>query len=278
MLPTNMVFLRLLLACVLLAAGLYADGEPHHTTAFIGDDGQIDVLNAFSTYRTRSFWNKHGQKRSTHSHFDRNTYFLYVEYALNRCNSVSFNGGYSMVDEKLNGRSRSLKDIELAWKHLINASPVSALTVQLTGIVPVGDRKPSIRYGQGGAQASLLYSRVYSLNGTSRLWYDLDLGYRWYTGYPSDQLRGSAALGLEISPAWWLIGSGQLEYSLSNGRVGTRWNAVTLHPNYRLFNAQLEAVRKLFSHTYITIGGYMHLWGEHVGAGGGFFGGAWLDF
>lgn len=274
----NTALIYHLLTSLLISTGLYAAAEPHHTTAFIGLPGQIDVLNAFSTYHTRSFWNSKGQKRCAYNCFDQKTYFFYLEYAVNSCNSLALNGAYSMVDESLNGRSCSLSDIELSWKLLINSTESSAFTAQLISIIPSGHRKPSIRYSTWGGQADLLYSQVFSILNGCRAWYDLSAGYRYYQGYPSNQTRAAGALGLEIGSAFWAIASGQLEYGLSNKNTKTRWNASTFNPVYRLLNIQIECIFKIIPHTFITLGTYTHAWGKNVGTSGGFFCGTWLDF
>jgi hypothetical protein len=273
-----MIFIFRLLAFLLLPMALFAiSEEPHHTTAYIGYPNELDILPSYSTYSTDHFWNRQGKRRPTYNHFHRQSWLLYAEYALNNCNSFSLNGGYSQVEESLNGHSRGFEDAELGWKHLLYEGKTSALTSQLIGIIPCGDKKSSIRYGQWGFQANLLYSDIFSLFNRFG-WYDLGLGYRFYNGFPSDQIRADASVGFDLTSRLFLIGSSHLEYGLFNGSSQHNFNHVVFHPNYRLLKVNLECVVKICSHCYGSIGAFKHVWGRNVGAGGGFFGGTWILF
>ena len=269
--------MRLLFLFLLLSMGTVSGEEPHHTTAYIGAPGETDLLLTYSTYSTDHFWNKHGKKLPTYNHFKRQSYLLYAEYAFNNCNSFTFHGGYSAVQETLNGNSRAVEDIELGWKHLICTNEASALTAQLIAIVPVGDTKSSVRYGKWGAQAGLLYSNMFCLLSRSG-WYDLELGYRWYQDFPSDRVIASAAVGYDITSRIQVIATGKCDYGINNGHADGNLNNIAFHGNYRLFKAKIECVARLFSHVSVSVGAFKHFWGRNVGAGGGFYCGTWIDF
>jgi hypothetical protein len=251
--------------------------EPHHTTAFIAAPGAIDNLLTYSTYSTDTFWNKFGKKLPTFNRFNKKSYLLYSEYATNCRNSVTFNGGYSTIEESLNGNSRGFEDIEIGWKHLILDKKRTAYTVQIIGIIPVGDKKSSLRYGKFGAQVSLLYSNIFNLFH-QEAWVDLEVGYRYYRGFPSDQFLTNLALGWIFNSYVQIIAASQLFYGLFNGKSKFNLNNVAFHPNYRLLDAQLECVIHIFSHTSLSLGMYRHVWGQNVGIGGGYFCGLWVDF
>lgn len=265
--------------------------QPHHTTAYIRPKGEVDTLWTYSFYTTDHFWNKHGKRLPTFNHFKSHSFLLYAEYALNDRNSIWVNGGYSTVKESLNGNSNSIQDLELGWKFLIrqgtslcsedsaNSSP-SALTTQVIAIIPTGDKKASIRYNRFGAEIDLLYSDTF--NWWNRCgWFDLLLGYRLYTGFPSDQIRASAAVGYMIFPQiprLHLIASTHLEYGVFNGDSKGNQNNIILNSKYRLLNVQIECVINVYSQSSISIGAFQHVWGQNVGTGGGFFAGAWINF
>jgi hypothetical protein len=251
--------------------------EPHHNTAFIDAPGSIDNLLTYSTYSTDSFWNREGKRLPTFNHFRKRSYLLYTEYALNRCNSLSFNGGYSTVEESLNNNSCGLEDIEFGWKHLFSSMKTSAFTAQIMSIIPGGDKKSSIRYGKFGVQFGLLYSHLFFL-WHRRAWYDLELAYRYYHGCPSDQIRTSLALGYNLHSYIQLIAASQLFYGLFNGESKCNLNNVIFHPNYRLLKAQIECVIRLLPHTSLALGAYRHIWGQNIGIGGGYYVGLWVDF
>jgi hypothetical protein len=251
--------------------------QPHHTTAFIGKRGNLDVLGSITTYSTDSFWNVDGDRLPTFNHFSEKAYMLYAEYAVNACNSLTFNGGYARVRESMNGSSNSCTDPEIGWKHLLYRERNSALTGYVIGILPVNDLDRAVRYGKGGVELSLLYSKIYPVRNFT-FWYDFAFGYRWYQGFPSDQIRSMLTLGLNLNRCAWIMVTNELEYGLYNGDPQGNINNITLNSNYRLYRLKEEIVIRVVKHTFITLGAYQHLWGRSVGTGGGFYGGLWLVF
>lgn len=263
----------LLLPCVLAALS----EQPHHTTAFIGVPSKFDFLLTYSNYSTKHFWNGHGKKLKTFNDFDRNAFLIYGEYALNCRNSFTVNAGYQEVKESLNGSSYGFEDVELGWKHLFYSNEASAFTTDLIAIIPAGDKKSSIRYGKFGGQLSLLYSTYFCLAGKPG-WIDLSAGYRVYQGFPSDQVRASLAVGYFFKSWLQAIVTSQLECGVGNGESRRNLNRIAFHPNYRLLKTKIEGVARLLPWASLSAGGFWHLWGENVGAGGGYFVGAWIDF
>lgn len=266
----------LLLICVPLGVKAFPV-QPHHTTAFIGSRGSIDTLWSVSTYSTDSFWNKNNKKLPSFNDFREQDYMLYAEYAVNARNSLTLDGGFSVITEEVNGDSGGIADLELGWKHLLRKTKTSACTAQLVGIIPTSDRDPPLRYGRGGLELSLLYSQIFHLRNTF-WWYDFGLGYRWYEGFPSDQLRSLLALGVFVNPNLRFIVSNELDYGFFNGDSSGSVSNITFNPNYRLYMLKFECVFKVVKHTFLTLGAYKHVWGQNVGAGGGYYGGIWLVF
>lgn len=196
-------------------------------------------------------------------------------------NSFTLNGGYTFGKTKLNGNKFGWNDLEIGLKHLINGGTDSALTFQFIGIIPFKKHKPLITYGRWGAEAGLLYSRFF---WDCIAWYDLGLAYRWYQGFPSDQIRGNASLGFNFGPflgaLWSLIGSSFLEWGVYNGKDGFAKNHILLNPNYRLIKVQGECRFSplIFPNLTVTLGGFTHVWERQISIGSGFVGGVWLDF
>lgn len=250
--------------------------EPHFVTAYIGEPGKLDCLVSYSRYSTNHFWNKSGKKLPTYNRFSSDNYLAYGEYAINQSNSCFVHGGYSRVIESLNGNSCAFKDTELGWKHLLYKD-CAALTLQVIAIVPSGEKKSSVRYGRAGGAIDLLYSNYFCLFDRSG-WVDCDLGYRFYSGFPSDQINASGSVGYFCLPWLQVIASAQLDYGLSNGQSKWNLNNIAFHPNYRLLEMQIEITARLLSHLSASIGITKHVWGRNAGAGGGFFCGLWMDY
>jgi protein XagA len=251
--------------------------EPHHTTAFISPPQSWSTLITYSHYSTRHFWNKNGKKLPAFNDFKEEAGLFYSEYALNASNALFIHGGYSLVKESMNGNSHALHDIELGLKHSLLQSSSSAITLEIIAIAPIGAAKSSVRYGKPGLQASLLLSQILSKN-PNLIWLDSGLGYRFYQGFPSDQIRAFLALGLDATPFITFIATGELACGLFNGEEKKNFNNIAFNPNYRLVKGKIECLIHYFDPIALSIGGYQHFWGENVGAGGGLFCGTWLYF
>lgn len=251
--------------------------EPYHDTAFIGPANSFYGLAYFSYYKTDHFWNEHGKKLPTFNKFNRKSYRLDMEYDINCRNAVFLKDGYSMVDESLNGRSRGLEDPEASWQYLLYGNCTSAFSGKATVIIPVGPKKSCIRYGKFGGELKLLYSKIFELLQRG-WWYDLGLGYRMYSGFPSDQIRANCCIGCAITPCIWLISTTRLDYGVFNGDEKANPNNICFNPNFRLLSTQIEGIVKVYKHVLLTGGGFFHLWGENIGAGGGFYSGMWIIF
>lgn len=257
--------------------------QPYHQTAFIAPEGAIDLLFSYSTYSADHFRNKKGRRHPTYNHFSTQNYKVYSEYSFNDQNSFTLNGGYSFGKTSLNGNKFGFNDIELGWKHLIFGDEDSALTLKLIGIIPCMKHKSLITYGQWGAQAGFIYSRFFSFYNFCS-WYDVDAAYRWYEGFPSDQIRAHVALGVDLGSHfaffWSCIGSCFLEYGVYNGKERYYKNHILLNPNYRLIKAQGECrfSPSIFPNLTLTLGGFVHVWERQISLGSGFMGGTWFDF
>lgn len=251
--------------------------EPYHETAFIGPPQTFYGLTYYSYYHTNRFWNQQGRKLPTFNQFRRHSYRLDMEYDINCRHALFMKGGYTMTEEQLNGRSRGLEDPEASWQYLFLRQVDSAFSGKLTTMIPIGQPKSSVRYGQWGIELKLLYSRCFDCM-RHNCWVDTTLGYRLYAGFPSDQIRASFSLGTAINSFSWLISSTKLYYGLSNGDSKLRRNNICFNPNFRLLTTQIQGIVKIYEIFSLTAGGFLHLWGENSGAGGGFYNGLWIIF
>ena len=251
--------------------------EPYHDTAFIGPPNTFYGLTYFSWYKTDHFWNKQGKKLSTFNQFNRKTYRLDMEYDLSCSNAFFLKGGYTLVEEELNGNSRGLEDPEASWQHLFYGDGYSAFSGKATVIIPIGPHKSCVRYGRLGGELKLLYSKAFTL--LRRCWWvDLGLGYRMFSGFPSDQVRSDVSVGCKVLSYAWLISSTHLDYGLFNGEGSANRNNVCFNPNFRLLTTQIQGILEIYQYISVTAGGFFHLWGENIGAGGGFYSGLWIIF
>lgn len=268
--------LMIIWAFLLVTIGISSE-EPYHRTAFIGKPGDVDTFVSYSNYTTKNFWNKNGKKLPTFNRFENHSFNFYCEYAFHKCNSITLNEGYLRVIESLNGNSQGFEDAQIGWKHLFYEGIQSAFTSQVIAIIPPGNRKSSIRYGRVGGELSLLYSKMFDLRGHCS-WVDVGLGYRIYQGFPSDQIRLDLSVGYHLRRHIRLIASSLMVYGVYNGKTNHRSNNIVYNPKYRLLKLHFECSFKVCSPLSISVGIFKNVWGRNVGAGGGFFGGVWIDF
>lgn len=272
------MFKRFLFLLLFLPNAIFAYiDEPYHETAFIGPSNTFYGLAYFSFYKTDHFWNKQGKKLPTFNTFDKIAYRLDMEYDISCRQAIFLKGGYAMVDEQLNGRSRGLEDLEASWQYLFFGDECSALSGKVSAFIPIGPKKSSVRYGQMGGEFKILYSKIFE-RWQRNCWYDLGLGYRMYHGFPSDQIQTHLSIGCTILPYIWLISTTRLHYGLFNGDTKANRNNVCFNPNFRLLTTQIEGILNVYKHVLVTAGGFIHLWGENIGAGGGFYSGLWFIF
>lgn len=247
---------------------------PHHETAFIAERNSIDFLVNYSNYNADRFWNRSGRSLKAYDTFKSHEGQAYLEYALLSCDALFAECSYVQVKEAYSGDVKKIRDSEAGWKHFWWEQNCGALSTELRAIIPMGNRKNPIRYGEWGVQASVLYSKYFS-----RGWIDTLLGYRYYNGNPSDQIRAMGALGVNIYEWLQFIGTAELEYSLDSHESRFDRHVIALNPNYRLLRLKGEIVVAPFcDYIALTLGVYRHVWGRWVGEGGGFYVGSWLYY
>lgn len=226
----------------------------------------------FKSYDTRHFWNKSGKLKPSHNHFKMWEIDLCVEVSPTPCDILAAYGRFDRIEETMDGNTTGFGDPELIWAHRLWHSDCSGVWSRMVMIIPFGKEKSSLRYGRFGFEGDLYYAcscKVFDYPiGTLA-----GLGYRWYQGYPSDQVRGYLDVtGHIISNVYWL-GRAKLDYGVFNGRRKEDYNQILYNPNYRLLKLQFSIVGFLKSCIYVDAGYYQHVWGKNVGNGGGFIGG-----
>lgn len=223
----------------------------------------------YEQYLTKSFWDRHGQKRPAFNHFTARSIHIFAGCNLPCNNILETSATWTAIDESLNGRRRGIEDVECYWTHRLLQRGSSALSGCLTAIIPCGDYVPTLRYGRWGGQYSLIYSWACDSFPVSM---EIEGGYRYYQGFPSDQIRGRIALDYVPIEKITLSLYGETEYGVFNGKRKIHESFIRYNPNYRLVKAGGECSYNVFRGWDIALGGYAHLWGENVGRGGGAIG------
>lgn len=242
--------------------------------ACVLDQWQVSLDVAYEKWDTDEFWNKSGKKRSAANDFEKKEAKALLEFGLTRCDTLSVRSSWARFDESINGRTFGFTDLEIGWKRTLYQKDHHLISGQIVILIPFeSDYEPPLRYGRNGAEFNLLYSSGFTFCDHFG-YYDGCLGYRWYKGFPSDQIRANFALGYFVCPWLKLVAESKLEYGIFNGDDRPDASLIYLNPNYRLLRIDVLAELCPCSFSSAYVGYFRHVWGRNVGTGGGFVGGA----
>ena len=234
------------------------------------DPWEAQIELTYKQYETEHFWNKTGSRRSAHNDFIKREVEIYGELGITPCDTLTAKASWARAQERLNGRTFGFSDIELGWRRFLWSYASRTFAARALAIIPVETTYiPAIRYGRFGGELDLLMN-----------WccYDFLVGYRYYDGFPSDQIRAEACMRWEISSRITFVGEANIEWGLFNGDSRPDASLFLFQPNYRLFKVKAEAQFKLCQYISTNVGYFQHVWGENIGTGGGFYGGIDIHF
>lgn len=254
--------------CVFISSAAAAVAGPAYTR----EQGTGAVRLSALTYSTHSFWDRNGKKHRDYNEFHRYEGEVYIEYGLTNCDTLSIKSAYDAINEKMDGNQYGFTDIELGWKRSAGSWGNNVFAFQTTVIVPSEHGyQPAVRYGQFGVEGKLHQSCRFSLCGMPSMVFS-GIGYRWYQGYPSDQVRQDFTFVVQPHDRFSLSASSYLDYGLFNGRSRLDQSLIWMNPNYRLWKVEAGVCGRVFDRTWVSLTYFRHLWGENVGTNGGFIG------
>jgi len=248
---------------------LYSESFVKEKCEFVGS---VEYL----VYKTHHFWNSKGKKLPSFNDFDVQSGILFLKYGVTDADTVVARGAYNCICESMNGKTIGFEDSELGWRHALLGWKGWDFSAQLLAIIPSGRERDSLRYGRFGTEVDLHGQKYFCFNQNPG-WFEVLVGYRAYSGFPSDQIRANTRLGYDLCPWFQLSAGAQLEYGVFNGTKSFSGPSILLEPNYRLLKIDYEALIRLTSISYIRLGGFQHVWGRNVGTGGGWYGGLLID-
>ncbi len=232
----------------------------------------------YSYYGSEHIWNKKGEKKPAHDDFILNGVEAYFEYGLTDEDTLVATVGWGHIHETLNGGTKGYNDLILGWKRHIGEVWCHVLALELDAIIPLEkDYEPGLCYSRYGAELNALASKSFFLWDTYA-WYDLRLGYLWYSGFPSDQILADASINFHPMPRVFIKVGGFLEYGLFNGHSRNDRSLFFYNPNYRLLTGEVEITVCLNRGISFVAGYDRFVWGENVGYGGRFYAGTQYQF
>ena len=244
---------------------------------FIKQSCEFSFILDYFSYDTDHFWNKDGDRKKAFNSLNQKQVNAYVEFGITDYDTIGIYGNYTQNIEEMNGNKRGIGDFELCWKHLFWSREGHYISSRVLVIVPTGPKKTTIRYGEAGVEFDIHYQRDLCILNRSA-WFEVMGGYRAYSGFPSDQIRGHAVFGYQPFSNFTFIGELQLDYGVYNGENTFHGPILYLAPQYRLLTGQVQCVYNILECLSIFAGYSQNLWGENIGTGGGWFGGISLDY
>jgi len=237
-------------------------------------EGELFVAPQVYYYTADEYWDKHGSKKDVGCTFKKWEYATYGEYGLNNDTTITLRVPYLRV--KCGGSSESgLGDVEAGVIRKLKKWDSSILSFQLLSVIPTGysiDKDLRLGYGRLGIEPSLLFGY-----GQEKYFLEGGLGYRYYFGYPSDQVRGYGRVGLKGN-RWMVIDTLDVQWGLNNGETKRVGKNITVEPYYRLVQNDLNLVVNLFERFNLSLGFVKALWGRNTGDGKSFYAQMWFRF
>ncbi len=251
--------------------------------AWVQPPGKCFVSLQSYYYETNEYFDSGGSRKSRGGTFEKFEFNPYVECGLTTKDTLVLNIFYDWLRDNVSGttkKTNGFADIEAGWRRLLLKRDPHVFSAQLLGIFPADydiEDDPRLGYGRYGMEASVLYGRYFKLSGRYGF-FDSQLGFRSYFGYPSEQIRTNLTLGYDLFKRIQVLCSSELHYGLDNGAEKTVGRNITVEPQYRLLKIT-GALRFRITADYSVVGAaYCHAWGENTGADGGFYGSLWLRF
>jgi len=236
--------------------------------------GELLIVPQFYNYSAEKYWDKSGNKRDIGCTYRKKESAIYGEYGYSNETTITLRIPY--IDVKCGEDSASgIGDIELGMIRKLKKWDKGIISSQGLLIIPTGysiDKPVRVGYNRIGAEIALLGG--YSIKNT---FLEGGAGFRYYAGYPSEQIRAYARIGHTFNNLL-IMDTLDLQYGLWTGKKKTIGLDVTLEPNYRLLQNDLFLGIKISNQATLGLGWIEALWGRNVGEGRNIYLQLWFKF
>lgn len=230
--------------------------------------GRATLDATYSFFDTDHFYDRNGKSLYSYNSFQRHEMTVLAEAGLSSKDNLSIKAGFDVIHDRLNGELDEFSDAELGWKRSLVEWDNAILSSELLMIFPIEQNyQPEVRYGRWGAEGALLYAQSY-FPCDKKLTLDGRLAYRWYSGFPSDQVRSELSCWLDLSCRWQLLAQTRVEYGLDNGHEPKNISFFFWNAKYRVWQGKLEAIYYLSNRLALSAGYMRHFMGERIAVGG----------
>ena len=239
------------------------------------EKGEVFISPQFFYYRATHYWDKSGERKAMDCTFEKLENTLYSEWGFSSSTTVVSKVSYQSLS--CGGRNTSgVADLELGLMRKLRKTDRSVWSIQLLSIIPTGysiKKKLRLGYNRPGLEIYLLRGQSFD-NG----FLEFGLGYRFYKGYPSDQIRSYFKFGHYFNDRLMFLGNFELHYGVNNGKKLNIGENITLEPYYRLIQADFSLSFEVQKNIMLNLGVIKAIWGRNTGDGVNFYGQIWFFF
>lgn len=244
------------------------------TSAWVREEKEFFL--SFTTYfqSANKYFDEKGSLRSLKCKFQKSEFQVYGEYGLDKKHTITFKLPYDIL-KCGSDRTTDIGDLELGIIRNLRRGESNSLSAYGNLLIPTGysiNQSPRIGYGRFAFETGVLY-------GLSGKWgyFDSGIGFRYYLGYPSSQLRSYVGGGVNITRNIQLLTFVDVIIGLGDGKRKVLGENIFLEPDYKL--VQLNIASKISYGKISLVPGYQRvLYGKNTGVAHGFFLSIWYDF
>lgn len=243
-------------------------------SAWVREKGEIFFsLSSYYQYADKYF-DASGDRRDIGCKFEKLEIQLYGEYGLDNVNTLTYKVPFSSLKCR-NEETSGFGDLEVGLIRNLSKGKKHSFSVYGNILIPTGysiNESPRIGYGRFAVEGGFLF-------GFSDRWgfWDSGVGYRYYFGYPSSQLRLYGGGGINLVKGFQLLTFVDAQIGLGDGERRSIGENIFLEPEYKLVQLSL-APRIIFGKTSLIFGYQRVLYGRKTGDARSFFFNLWFNF
>lgn len=244
--------------------------EEAYALAWTQKKDHINVTTTYYYQEGSDYYDNNSNLKSSPNKFVKNSINTYVEYGITDKVTAILDVPYDIVKDG-GQTSKGIGDIKLGIIKNLKTDSSSSLSFYGFGIIPTGYSIDTSNAGIGrgydrlGAEFGLAYGKSFSKG-----YVESAVGYRFYTGFPSDQIRAYTQGEYDINKNIGLYGMIDAQLGVYNGRSIYSYNNNLIPQGYRLVQAYLGIVLKT-DFANFNFGYNKTLWGQNTGDLKGFY-------
>lgn len=245
-------------------------------SAWTRNKGETFYSLFISNYKAKKYFDNQGKKNPMTDEYRKSLFSYYFENGLTDKVTLTFKAPYARVEQG-KYENEGFEEIELGFIYNIKRLEKESYSRYTNFILParLADELEvmPLSYGKPGLEFGFSYGKNLK-NG----YLDSALGYRYYQGYPSSQLRTyiarSSIINKDLQMFFLLDG----QFGLNDGKkkvIATK--NILLDTNYKLLQIYIGPMFR-YKKSFINIGYQKVLFGKNTGLGEAFYASGWYSF